>query len=341
MKSTKQLSIKRRELIKFLGGAATSPILWPLDARAQQPRSVRRIAMLMGLPENDPEGQQWVQMFLRTLHELGWRSSSNLQIDLRWSTDNLHRMRVLAKEIVERQPDLIHVTTTPATAAILQETRRIPVVFTVVSDPIGAGFVHTLPRPGGNATGFINIEASLGGKWLDLLKEIAPHVSRVAILFNPTTAPQAAYYLGTLEAVAASRAVAWQAAPVHDTAEIETTISTLAKDRNVGIIVLPDLFVSTHRDLIASLAARYRVPAVYPFRHFVEVGGLLSYGIDLTDLERRAAIYADRILKGAKAADLPVQLPTRFQLAVNLRTAKGLGVNVSPTLLTIADEVIE
>jgi ABC-type uncharacterized transport system substrate-binding protein len=332
--------VKRREFITLLGGAAAAPAVWPLGARAQQTR-VARIAILMGLAEDDPEGQQWVQTFLQTLQELGWRSGTNLQIDLRWGASNPDRMRTLAKELVELQPDLIHATTTPATAAILQETRTIPVLFSIVSDPVGAGFVENLPRPGGNLTGFIDIEASLGGKWLELLKEIAPNVSRVAMLFNPATAPQAEYYRGPLEAAALSRAVVPELAPLRDAAEIETTITALGRDRNAGFIVLPDIFVATHRDAIIALAARHRVPAVYPYQFFVKAGGLLSYGIDLPDLERRAAIYADRILKGAKPADLPVQLPVKFELAVNLKTANALGLSVPPLLVGLADEVIE
>jgi putative tryptophan/tyrosine transport system substrate-binding protein len=328
----------RRQFITLLGGATAA---WPLAARAQQPRSVRRIAMLMGLAENDPEGQQWVQTFLQTLRGLGWRSDTNLQIDLRWGANNPDRMRTFAKELVELHPDLINVTSTPATAAILQETQTIPVVFSVVSDPVGAGFVSNLPRPGGNVTGFINIEASLAGKWLDLLKEIAPRVSRVAMLFNPASAPQMAYYRGPLEAAAASRAIVLLAAPLRDAAEIGTTITALAQDGSTGFIVLPDGFVITNRDQIIALTARHRLPAIFSVRLFVKAGGLLSYGVDLSDLQRRAAIYADLILKGAKPADLPVQLPTKFELVINLQTARMLGLEVPPTLLATADEVIE
>ena len=229
----------------------------------------------------------------------------------------------------------------PAVAAILKETRTIPVVFSNVSDPVGAGFVQNLPRPGGNATGFINIEASVGGKWVELLKEIAPQVSRVGLLFNPATAPQTAYYRTSIEAAATSLAAVTQDAPVHDAAEIETVFTTLAKSRNTGIIVLPDIFTTTHRHQIVAMAAQLRVPTVYPFAGFVKDGGLLSYGVDTGDLHRRAAYYVDRILKGAKPADLPVQLPTKFELAINLKTARALGLSVPPHLLAIADEVIE
>jgi putative ABC transport system substrate-binding protein len=296
--------------------------------------------MLMGLAESDPEGQRWAQTFIQALQELGWRNGTNVRIDLRWATD-LDNMRTFAKELVELQPDLIQVTTTPATAEVLRQTRTIPVVFSVVSDPVGSGFVRNLPRPGGNATGFINIESSLGGKWVELLKEIAPRVTRVAMLFNPTTAPQTAYYRGPLEAASSSLGIAATTAPIRETAEIETTIAALGQDPQAGLIALPDLFVASHRDLIISLAARHRVAAVYPFRFFVRAGGLISYGVDLPDLQRRAASYVDRILKGATPADLPIQLPTKFELAVNQKTAKALSLAVPPTLLATADEVIE
>jgi putative tryptophan/tyrosine transport system substrate-binding protein len=329
--------LRRREFVTLLGGAAAA---WPLTVSAQKLDRIPRIGMLMGLAENDPEGQRWVQTFIQALQELGWRSGTNVRIDLRWATD-LDHMRTFAKELIELQPDLIQVATTLATAEVLRQTRTIPVVFTVVSDPVGSGFVQNLPRPGGNATGFINIESSLGGKWLNLLREIAPGVTRVAMLFNPGTAPQTAYYRGPLESAAASLGIAATATPIREPAEIETTIAALGQDPQSGLIVLPDFFVASHRDLITSLAARHRVAAVYPFRFFVRAGGLVSYGVDLPDLQRRAASYVDRILKGATPADLPVQLPTKFELAINLKTAKALGLTVPPTLLALADEVIE
>jgi putative ABC transport system substrate-binding protein len=330
------INIARRVFTAGLGGAA---LAWPLTARAQQ--RVRRVAMLMGIAENDPEGQQWAHAFLQSFQDLGWRRGVNVLIDLRWAGSNIADMRTFAKELVGLQPDLIHVTTTRATAAILQETRTIPVVFSVVSDPVGAGFVQNLPRPGGNATGFINIEASLGGKWLSLLKEIAPHVSQVAIMFNPKTAPQTDYYRGPLEAAAQSLGIVTSAAPVHDDTEIETVITALGRESNAGFVVTPDVFTAEHRDLIAAMANRNRVPAVYSFAIFARAGGLVSYGIDLIDLERRAAVYADRILKGATPAELPVQLPTKFELVINLTTAKALGLTIPHNLLVLADEVIE
>jgi putative ABC transport system substrate-binding protein len=328
--------MRRRQFITFLGGAAAS---LPITARAQE--QMRRIGMLMGAAEGDAEGERWVQAFMQGMQALGWQRDTNVQIDLRWGANNLDRMGTFAKELVAPQPDLIQVTTTPATAAILRETRSIPVVFTIVSDPVGSGFVANLSRPGGNVTGFINVEASLGGKWVQLLREIAPGISRIAMLFDPVTAPQAQYYRGPLESESRVLGIETQAAAFQSPADIEAIMTTLSRGPAAGLIVIPGNSVQTHRKTIISLAARYRVPAVYGFRFFVSDGGLVSYGVDLPDLERRAATYADRILKGAKPADLPVQLPTKFELAINLKTAKALGLDIPPTLLARADEVIE
>jgi len=243
--------------------------------------------------------------------------------------------------LVELRPDLILVTTTPATAEVLQETHTIPVVFTVVSDPVGSGFVQSLARPGRNATGFINMESSLGGKWVGLLKEIAPQVTRAVTMFNPETAPQATFYSGSLEAAAASLGIKVEPSPVRETARIETTIEALGQDRQAGLIVLPDIFSTSHREAIISLAARHRVVSVYFSHLFVRDGGLVSYGVDLTDLQRRAAGYVDRILKGAMPSELPTQLPTKFEFVVNLKTAKALDLTVPAAILAGADEVIE
>jgi putative ABC transport system substrate-binding protein len=263
-----------------------------------------------------------------------------LRLEYRWASDR-QKMQAAAKELVELRPDLILVTTTPATAEVLRETQTIPVVFTVVSDPVGSGFVQSLARPGGNATGFINMESSLGGKWIGLLKEIAPQVTRAMMMFNPDTAPQTAYYRGPLEAAAASLGIKVESSPVRETAQIETTISALGQDREAGLIVLPDIFSTSHREPIISLAARHRVAAVYWADIFVRDGGLVSYGVDLTDLQRRAAGYVDQILKGAKPSDLPTQLPTKFDFLVNLKAAKALDLTVPATILARADEVIE
>ena len=260
----------------------------------------------------------------------------------RWATaDDAEARQRFAKELVALQPDLILSNNTPTTAALLQQTRAIPIVFATVSDPVGSGFVASLARPGGNVTGFQTAVGSLAGKWLELLKEIAPSANRVAVLFNPATAPYAEAYLSPFKAAAASLAVDAIAAPVRDMSELESVVATQARAPNGGLIVMPDSFTDVHRAEITSLAARYSLPAVYPRRIFAELGGLLSYGIDQFDNYRRAATYADRILKGAKPSELPVQAPVKFELAINLKTAKALGLDVPSTLLARADEVIE
>ena len=264
------------------------------------------------------------------LQKLGWTEGSNTQIDTRWATPtDAAAMQRFAKELVALQPDVILASTTPTTTALLQQTRTIPIVFATVGDPIGSGFVASFPRPGGNVTGFVTIEGSLGGKWLELLKQIAPHVDRVALLLNPATATYAESYLNAFKAAAASVGVQAVAAPVHDRSEFDAVIAAQAREPNSGLIVLADAFTVTHRVEITSLAARYRLPAIYPFRLFAEVGGLLSYGVDLTDNFRRAATYVDRILKGEKPIELPVQAPTKYELIINLKTAKALGLTVS------------
>jgi putative ABC transport system substrate-binding protein len=245
------------------------------------------------------------------------------------------------KELVALQPDLILSAATPTTAALLQQTRTIPIVFATVSDPVGSGFVASFPRPGGNVTGFTTIEPTMAGKWLELLKEIAPRVAKIAFLFNPATAPYAVYYLNPFNAAARSFAVEAIAAPVRDTSELESVVAALAREPNGGLVVMTDTFTSVHRVEITALAARYRLPTVYPYRFFAELGGLLSYGVDLTDNYRRAASYVDRILKGAKPGDLPVQAPVKFELVINLKTAKALGLDVPAQLQQRADEVIE
>jgi putative tryptophan/tyrosine transport system substrate-binding protein len=331
--------MNRRELITLLGGAAAA---WPLAARAQQPERMRRIGVLMGYPESDSEAQTKIAAFRDGLQKLGWTEGRNTRIDTRWATPaDAEPMERFAKELVALQPDLILSSTTPTTAALLQQTRTIPIVFATVADPVGSGFVASFPRPGGNVTGFVVFEASLAGKWLELLKEIVPRVNRITFLFNPATATYAEFYLNPFKAAAESFAVEAIAAPVRDRSELESVVSAQAREPNGGLIVMPDSFTDLHRAEIASLAARYRLPAVYPRRIFTEVGGLLSYGIDQLDNFRLAATYADRILKGEKPADLPVQAPTKFELVINLKTAKALGLEVPPTLLARADEVIE
>src|SRR5262245_28488632 len=328
----------RRDFIALMGGAA---LVWPFAARAQQPERMRRIGVLMAVPENDQEYQAFLAAFREGLQKLGWAEGRNIRIDTRWAALDAEAMQRFAKELVALQPDLIVSQSTPTTASLLQQTRTIPIIFALVIDPIGSGFVASLPRPGGNVTGFIAMEGSLAGKWLELLKEIAPRVTRVAFLFNPATAPYAEYFLNPFKAAAASFAVEGIATPVRDSSELESVVAAQAREPNGGLIVMPESFLNTHRVEITSLAARYRLPAVYPFRFFTEVGGLLSYGNDFIDKYRRAATSGDRILKGEKPADLPVQAPTKYELVINLKTAKALGLEIPPTLLARADEVIE
>jgi putative ABC transport system substrate-binding protein len=329
----------RREFITLLGGAA---VAWPLAARAQQPSQMHRIGVIMGYAESDAVGQAYIAAFREGLQKLGWAEGRNIRIDFRWAAaSDVESMQRFAKELVALQPDLILSNNTPTTAALLQQTRTIPIVFATVADPIGSGFVAGLPRPGGNVTGFITTEGSLGGKWLELLKEIAPRVARVAMLFNPATATYAEYYLNPFKAAAPSFAVEAIAAPVHDRSELDSVVAAQAREPNSGLIVMPDAFLIAHLAEVTSLATRYRLPAVYPYRAFTALGGLLSYGDDLTDNFRRAPTYADRILKGAKPSELPVQAPVKFELVINLKTAKALGLDVPLQLQQRADEVIE
>ena len=329
--------MRRREFITLIGGAA---LAMPHRARAQQAGGMRRIGVLMAVPENDREFQGFVAAFREGLQKLGWAEGRNIRIDTRWAPDAESRQR-LAKELVAQQPDLILSSSTPTTAALLQQTRTIPIIFANVTDPVGSGFVASFPRPGGNVTGFILMEPTMAGKWLELLKEIAPRVNRVALLFNPATAPYAEYFLSPFKAAAASFAVEASAASVHNTSDLETVIAAQARAPNGGLIVMPDSFMTAHGAEITSLAARYRLPAVYSRRVFTELGGLLSYGNDFLDNYRRAASYADRILKGAKPSELPVQAPVKFELVINLKTAKALGLTIPQSLMLQADQVIQ
>jgi putative ABC transport system substrate-binding protein len=329
--------MNRREFITLLGGAAA----WPLAARAQQPEQMRKIGVLMGFAESDRDGQAFVAAFREGLQKLGWVEGHNLRIDTRWAAGDTELMQRFAKELVALQPDLILSHLTPTTTALLQQTRTIPIVFALVADPIGSGFVASFPRPGGNVTGFTFTEPTMAGKWLELLKQIAPRVVRVAMLFNPVSATYAEYWLNPFKAAAPSFAVEAIAAPVRNGSELEAIISAHAREPNSGLIAMPDGFTDAHRVEITSMAARYRLPAIYPFRFFAEVGGLLSYGVDRTDNFRRAAKYVDRILKGEKPAEIPVQAPIKFELVVNLKTAKALGLEVPLHLQQLADEIIE
>jgi putative tryptophan/tyrosine transport system substrate-binding protein len=330
--------VRRREFISLLGGTAVG---WPLAARAQQPERMRRIGVLMNMPADNPEGQQRAKAFETGLQELGWIHGRNLEIVYRWARHDTN-LRTQASELVAAQPDLILGNTTPALTALQQETRTIPIVFVQVIDPVAQGFVPSLAHPGGNITGFSAYELSgIGGKWLGLLKEVAPRVVRVGLLFNPNTTPYANYFLRSFEAAASSFAVEAIPTPVHDTSELERAVAAFAVEPKAGLIAMPDVFTTVHRDLIISLAARHRLPALYPLRLFAVNGGLVSYGIESTDVLRQAATYVDRILKGAKPAELPVQLPTKYTLVVNLKTATALGLTIPESFLQRADEVIE
>jgi putative tryptophan/tyrosine transport system substrate-binding protein len=329
--------MRRRDFITLLGGAAVLPI-----AAQAQTGHMRRIGVLFGSTEGDPQAVKDLSLLTSTLRELGWAEGRNLRIDTRWAAAEIDRIQAFARELVSLQPDLILAQTTPVVAALQRETKAIPIVFVVVADPVGSGFVASLPHPGGNITGFINIESSLGGKWIETLKDIVPGVTHAALMFNPETAP-VAYYQQPFETAARSSGVEPTAAPVRNDADIERIFASLADNPKTGLVMLPDIFTATphNLDLVISLASRYRVPTVYPYRYMVAAGGLIAYGVDPVDLFRRAPTYIDRILKGANPADLPVQLPTKFEMAINLKTAKALGLDVSPSLLARADEVIE
>jgi putative ABC transport system substrate-binding protein len=331
--------MQRRDFIRLLGAAAAG---WPAAAHAQQNGRMRRIGVLFGSAEGDSQAATELAVFTKALQEFGWTEGRNIRIETRWAAADVERMRALATELVNLQPDLIVGQTTQVVAALQRATRTVPIVFVVVADPMGNGFVASLAQPGGNITGFINIESSLSGKWIEILKEIVPGIARAALIFNPETAP-VSYFLPPFEAAARSAAIEPIAAPVHAAADIERLIARLAAALKAGLVVLPDIFTATpsNLDLIVSLAASHRIPTIYPYRYMVAGGGLISYGIDPIDIFRRAPAYVDRILKGTKPADLPVQLPTKFEMAVNLKTAKALGIGIPPTLLGRADEVIE
>jgi len=320
----------RREFIALVAAA------WTRTAYAER---VRNIAMLLPGVEGNPMGRS---SFSERLQELGWVEGRNIRIERRWAQGDTGRMRAFAKEFVTLQPDLIVSGNTPITAALLRETRTIPIVFTSVADPVGSGFVESLARPGGNVTGFATLEPSLGGKWVELLKEIAPKVTRIGIIFNPETAVrQGLLYSQPIKAAAASFQMEDIAIAVHSATEIESALATFARNPESGLIVIPDNFTQVHRQLITSLALRHRLPAVYAYRPMATIGGLVSYGVDNANLVRQAAGYVDRILRGEKPGELPVQQPTKFELAVNLKTVRTLGLTIPASLLARADEVIE
>jgi putative ABC transport system substrate-binding protein len=328
--------IRRREFITLVGGAAA----WPLAARAQQPQRMRRIGVLMPFDENDPLSKSFVSAFTQALAVLGWTDGHNVRMDLLWSGDEINRIRALAQDLVGLRPDIILTNGTPATGALQRETRTIPIVFANVADPVASGFVPRLDRPGGNITGFASFEATLGGKWLDLLSEIAPGLKRAAIMFNPDgNNPQ--FLMPSFETAARLLKVELIFAAVHSDAEIETAIKDLGREPGGGLVVTSSTTLAAHRAPIITAAARNNVPAVYTASYFAREGGLLAYGPDRVDTFRRAATYVDRILRGAKPAELPVQLPTKYEMAVNLKTAKALGLAIPPSIMLRATEVIE
>jgi putative tryptophan/tyrosine transport system substrate-binding protein len=328
--------MKRRSFITLLGGAAA----WPLAARAQQPERIRRIGMLMNLGAADPEGQARLAAFLQGLQGSGWTDGYNMRIETRWSAGDPDLARAYAAELVALAPEVILADGASTVGPLLMATRTVPIVFVNVTDPVGGGFVDSLARPGGIASGFTLFEYAISAKWLELLKEISPRATRVAVLRNPALASGGGQ-LGAIQAAAPSLGVELRPVDVRDASKIERAVAAFARSSNAGLIVTANTLADLHRELIISLAARHRLPAVYPFRYYVTGGGLISYGPDLVDPYRRAAGYVDRILKGEKPADLPVQAPTKYALALNLKTAKALGLEVPNSILARADEVIE
>ena len=333
------MSLRRRDLVKIVAGTA---IAWPLAVHSQQSDRMRRIGVLMAHPESDPEFQRYADTFREGLRKLGWIEGQNVSFVFRWGAlDDADIRSRSAKELVGLKPDLILTQNTPPTASMLQQTQSIPVIFVIVADPVGSGFVKSLSHPGTNATGFTIMEPTIAGRWVQLLREIAPRVTRAALLFNPATAPFAEVYIRPFKAAATSFSLEAVSMPVHDVTELESVIVTEARVPNSGLVVIPDGFLNVHREQIVSLTARHRLPAIYPWRFFAEMGGLLSYGSEQSDEFRLAAAYADRILKGEKPSELPVQAPTEYKLVINLETAKLLGLSVSPQLQQLADKLIE
>jgi putative ABC transport system substrate-binding protein len=327
--------MRRREFVTLLGGA----VAWPLAARAQQRERMRRIGVLMNFTSDDPVSQDRLAAFVQGLQELGWTVGRNLQIDYRWGAGNVERYRTFAAELVALTPDILVTAGAPAVEALQRATRTVPIVFTNVTDPVGGGLVASLARPGGNTTGLTLSEYGLSGKWLELLKEIAPRVTRAAVLRDPVAVGVGQF--AAIQAVAPSLQMELSPVDVRDASEIERAVTAFADRPNGGLIATASASTAIHRELIIALATRHKLPAVYPFRYYVTSGGLISYGPDTVDQYRLAARYVDRILKGEKPADLPVQAPTKYELAINLKTAKALGLEVPPMLLARADEVIE
>jgi putative tryptophan/tyrosine transport system substrate-binding protein len=327
--------MRRRDLIIKMAGTAAA---WPLVARAQQP--VRKIGVLMGYSESDPAAPPLVAAFQDELSQLGWKEGSNLRIDLRWANGNAERITALSKELVSLRPDVIFAQTTSVAKALAHETSTIPIVFVLVSDPIGEGLVASMSRPTSNVTGFTPYEAPMGGKWLSLLKEVAARTTQAALLFNPATAP-IHFFMPSIQTAASSSGIKVSSAPVNSKDEFEGIFAKQAQNSGTGIITMPDAFNSSNRNLITALAARYNIPTIYYSRLFADTGGLITYGSDFAALFRQGAGYVDRILNGAMPSELPVQEPTKFELVINLKTSKALGLTIPQTLLATAEEVIE
>jgi putative ABC transport system substrate-binding protein len=330
--------MRRREFISLIGGAAAS---WPLAARAQQPAGLRHIGLLMVQREDNPDVQSWLAALRDGLDKLGWSEGRNIHFEYRWAGSDAGLMRKGAEELVALQPDLILTSSSPTTGILLQLTRTIPILFMNIVDPVGQGFVASLSHPGGNATGLVNLEVSMAGKWVELLKEVVPRLARVIVPYNPATTPYADLYLNYFKSTAPPLGAEVVAAPLADMAAFEAIAATQAREPNSGFILMPSAFMSGHTGESAALMTQHRLPAIYTTRDFAKAGGLLAYGNDIADNYRRGATFVDRILKGEKPSDLPIEFPVKFALIINIKTAKALGLGIPPTLLATADEVIE
>jgi putative ABC transport system substrate-binding protein len=329
--------MRRRDFISLIGGAAAT---WPLAARAQQPARLPQVAILRSEVAGDPEGLRNSAALVQGLQALGWTQGHNIRIEQRWAGGSVDAMKALARELVALEPDVIVVISTPVTAAVMQETHTIPIIFVQNFDPVDSGLVKSLVAPGGNITGFTSYEPAIGSKWLELLKGVAPRLERVAMIYNPQTAPYGSF-VRSIEAAGPNFSIQPIAMPIQDAGTIEKGIEASARETNPGLLVLPDVTMTLHEKLIVKLAAQHRLPGIYPWRHFVSIGGLMSYAADLPNLWRRAASYVDRALRGEKPADLPVQFPTKYELVINLTAAKAIGLTIPASILSLADDLIE
>jgi len=330
--------MRRRDFLSLIGGAAAT---WPLAVRAQQPARLPQVAILRGEVAGDPEGLRNSGALVQGLQALGWTQGRNVRIEQRWAGGSVDAMKALAKELVALEPDVIVVVSTPVSAAVMQETHTIPIIFVQNFDPVGSGLVKSLVAPDGNITGFTSYEPGISSKWLELLKGVAPQVARVAIVYNPQTAPYAGVFLRSIEAASPIFAIQPIAMPIQDSGTIEKSIEAFAREINPGLMVLPDATTTVHEKLIVKLASQHRLPAIYPWRHYVTAGGLMCYAVDLPVLWRRAASYVDQVLKGEKPANLPIQQPTKFELVINLTAAKAVGLTIPASILSLADDLID